>query len=210
MTILKPFDFSDVDSKDAVSGSDYRWYKPFYTSGTLIDATKDSILTGATSGVKIKILKDSEVGDFEVYAKIVTGSVDEEGEDFINSETDTVFTSESSVNSGENIYLIMGDEYYLNLLRDYGIDQDDSNLIAPIFKVKKVLICFIEREIFADLIRDSRAPFNGQEILADKYKIKLDEAQACFDRWINELDKNAFFGTSKSADTKIVARYGRC
>ena len=112
--------------------------------------------------------------------------------------------------SGDNVYLAMGDEYYNKLLRDYGIDPTDTDLASPpIYQVKKVLICYVEMEVFRDLLRDSRAPFDGQDILEDKYRQKLDEAKECLKNWLSELDENSFFDKPKSSDTKLVTNFLR-
>jgi len=112
--------------------------------------------------------------------------------------------------SGDNVYLYEGDEYYQNLLRDYGIASDNVDLVdPPIYKVKKVLVCYVETLIFRNLIDDARAPFEGQEVLIDKYRDKLKNAQNCLKDWLSKLDENAFFDEDKSTDSLVVGTFGR-
>lgn len=112
---------------------------------------------------------------------------------------------------GDNVYLAMGDEYYNKLLRDNAIDPTDPDLADPlsVLNIKKILICFVEFEIFKDLVDDSRAPFDGQEILPDKYKTKRDDAMKCLDNWLKQLDGNAFFDEPKGSDSPVVSTFYR-
>ena len=104
----------------------------------------------------------------------------------------------------------MLDLYYEKLLRDFGILTTDTDLAdPPIYQVKKVLICFVEMEIFGDLIDDSRATFENQEILPDKYQTKYDKAKECHDQWLSELDENAFYGDVKGSDSPAIGKFLR-
>lgn len=112
--------------------------------------------------------------------------------------------------SGDNVYLYEGDQYYNKLLRDRGIDPSDTNLSSPpIYQVKKVLVCYVETLIFRNLIDDARAPYETQEILVDKYRDKLKNAQECLKNWLSELDDNAFFDEDKGTDTSFIGHFGR-
>lgn len=112
--------------------------------------------------------------------------------------------------SGDNVYLYEGDQYYGNLLRDFGIDPTDVNLASPpIYKVKKVMVCYVETIIFRNLLADARAAFETQEILTTKYKDKLSEAKACHSKWLSQLDENAFYDTDKSTDSPCIGHFGR-
>jgi len=112
--------------------------------------------------------------------------------------------------NGDNIYLYEGDQYYSNLLRDYGIDPTDTGLAdPPIYKVKKVLVCYVETLIFNDLIDDARAPFEAQEVRFEKYRDKLKNAQTCLANWLSKLDENAFYDEDKSTDSPIIGTFGR-
>ena len=64
-------------------------------------------------------------------------------------------------------------------------------------------------EIFGDLIDDSRATFENQDVLPDKYQTKYDKAKECHDRWLSELDENAFFDDPKGTDSKVIGTFGR-
>ena len=211
MTILKPIHFTDVDSKDAVSGKDSRWYYPFEGSTNGIDTAKGETLTGVTSGSKVKLLIDLVDGNTEMFGKLLSGTPEVTGETWKNDVGQDVFIGSGGYKEGQNVYLAMGDEYYQKLLRDNGIASDNADLIDPIesINIKKVLICYVEFEIFKDLTRDSRAPFDGQEILTDKYTIKRDDAQKCLNEWLTQLDENAFTGGDKGTDTAIVSNFGR-
>jgi len=112
--------------------------------------------------------------------------------------------------NGDNVYLYEGDQYYGKLLRDYGISATDPDLAdPPIYQVKKVLVCYVETLIFRNLIDDSRAPFETQEILVDKYRDKLKNAQECLKKWLSDLDENAFFNDDKSTDNILIGSIGR-
>ena len=209
-TILEPIDFTDVDSKDCVSGDNANYYKPFALSGVSIQASEGDILVGSISGAKIKVLTDLTLTDFELKAKVMFGDPDEAGETWENDLSDVVCTGTGGVDEGRNVYLNIGDEYYNNLLREYDILPTNTELASPpIFKVKEVLICFVEIKIFQDLIDDSRAPFEGQQILTDKYTKKLKEAKECHDKWYGKLDENAFYDEPKSTDSTVVGSFGR-
>ena len=210
MTILNKIDFTDPDSKNCVSGDNDLYYVPFETAGVVLAATEDQILTGQTSGATIKVLKDANIDDLEVFAKVVTGTPEPTGEIWENVSAQTIFTGTGGDNEGTNVYLNLGDEYYQKLLRDFGIDPTDTGLAdPPIFQVKRVLICFVEIEIFGDLIDDSRAPYENQEVLIDKYRDKLSNAEKCHDKWMSQLDENAFYDTPKGTDSPCVGTFGR-
>jgi len=209
-TILQPIDFTDKDSKDCVSGDNGLYYKPLVLSSVAIVAERNAILTGSISGAKIKVLKKLELTDFELQAKVVYGDPSEDGEDWVNDTSDVVCVGVGGVDEGRNVYLNIGDDYYDNLLRDYDILATDTELSSPpLFSVKEVLICFVEIKIFQDLIDDSRAPFEGQQILTDKYTKKLKEAKECHNKWYSKLDKNAFYDEPKSTDSTVVGYFGR-
>jgi len=209
-TILQPIDFTDVDSKDCVSGDNSKYYKPFVTSSIALVAVKGDILTGSVSGAKIKVLKNLETNAFELNAKVMWGDPDEGGEDWENESAQVVCTGSGGVDEGRNVYLNIGDEYYDNILRDFDILPTDTDLSSPpIFKVKKVLICYVEVEIFQDLLEDSRAPFEGQQVLTEKFSKKLKEAKECHDKWYSKLDENAFYDEPKSTDSTVVGYFGR-
>jgi hypothetical protein len=209
--ILKPVDFTDVDSKDVVSSSDSRYYYTFIGSTNGIDIANGETLTGATSGAKLEVLVDLPDGKTELFAKTLTGTPEDSGESWINYAGQTVFIGSGGYREGQNVYLAMGDEYYNQLLRDNDIEQDNENLIDPreVYQIKKILICHVEIEIFSDLINDSRAPFDGQEVIADKYDKKRTYAMQCLDKWLTQLDKNAFFGDSKGTDSPVVSTFYR-
>lgn len=209
-TILKPIDFTDVDSKDCVSGDNYLYYKPFEIDPAVAVAVVDELLTGSISGAIIKVLKDVALDDCELYAKVVKGDPAEAGEDWVNSLSATVATGTGGTDEGRNVYLNIGDDYFGKLLRDHAILPTNTDLSdPPIFQVKEVLICFVEIKIFQDLLSDSRAPFEGQEVLADKYEKKLKEAKECHNKWYTALDENAFFDTPKGTDSPCVGYFGR-
>jgi len=209
-TILQPIDFTDIDSKDCVSGDNSNYYKPFAVTSIALASTTGDILTGVTSGAKIKILADSTTDDVEIFAKVIQGDPDEAGEVWQNNALATVFTGSGGIDEGRNVYLNIGDNYYGKLLRDFTIDPTDVTLVnPPIFQVKEVLICFVEIKIFQDLLQDSRAPFEGQEVLTDKYTNKLKEAKLCHDKWLNQLDENAFFDLAKGSDSPCVRTFNR-
>ena len=209
-TILQPIDFTDIDSKDCVSGDNSNYYKPFAVTSIALASTTGDILTGVTSGAKIKILVDSTTDDVEIFAKVIQGDPDEAGEVWQNNALATVFTGSGGIDEGRNVYLNIGDNYYGKLLRDFKIDPTDVTLVSPpIFQVKEVLICFVEIKIFQDLLQDSRAPFEGQEVLTDKYINKLKEAKLCHDKWLNQLDENAFFDLAKGSDSPCVRMFNR-
>lgn len=110
----------------------------------------------------------------------------------------------------DNVYLYEGDQYYYDLLRDYGIASNDPGLASPpIYKVKKVLVCYVETLIFRNLIDDARAPYENQEMLVDKYRDKLTNAKNCLKEWLSKLDENAFYDNEKSTDSQIVGTFGR-
>jgi len=112
--------------------------------------------------------------------------------------------------SGDNVYLYKCNQYYLKLLRDYGIASDDADLADPVpFQIKEILVCYGKTLIFSDLIDDSRAPFETQEILIDKYRDKLRNAQECLAKWLTELDENAFYDLEKGTDSAAIGRFGR-
>jgi len=48
-TILQPIDFTDIDSKDCVSGDNSNYYKPFAVTSIALASTTGDILTGVTS-----------------------------------------------------------------------------------------------------------------------------------------------------------------
>ena len=133
--------------------------------------------------------------------------------DFTDKDAKDAVSSDATdyVNgTGDNVYLALGNEYYNKLLRDYGIDSSDTGLAdPPIFQVKKVMICFVEMEIFGDLIDDSRATFEGQETLIDKFQNKYDLAKECHEKWLSQLDENAFYDTAKGTDSPVIGRFGR-
>jgi len=112
--------------------------------------------------------------------------------------------------SGDNVYLYEGDQYYGKLLRDFAIDPLDADLASPpIYQVKKVLVCYVETLIFRNLIDDARAPYETQEVLIDKYRDKLKNAKECLNKWLTQLDENAFFDTDKGTDSPCVGTFGR-
>jgi hypothetical protein len=209
-TILQPIDFTDVDSKGCVSGDNSNYYKPFAASSVSIVATKGDILTGVTSGAKIKVLVNITTDDVEIFAKVIQGDPEEAGEVWQNAALATVFTGSGGIDEGRNVYLNIGDDYLGKLYRDFGIDPTDTDLVSPpIFQVKEVLICFVEIKIFQDLLQDSRAPFEGQEVLTDKYINKLKEAKSCHDKWLGQLDENAFYDLPKGTDSPCVRMFNR-
>jgi len=210
-TILKPVDFTDVDSKDAVSGDDKRWYYPFEGSTNGVDTAKGEILTGQTSGAKLQLLDDLVDGNTVMYGKLISGTAEATGETWNNDVGQSVFIGTGGFKEGQNVYLGKGDEYYNKLLRDYKISTTNENLADPreVYNIKKVLICYVELEIFKDLTRDSRAPFDGQEIFTDKFTIKRDDAKECLNSWLSELDENAFFDEEKGTDSPIVTTFYR-
>jgi len=112
--------------------------------------------------------------------------------------------------SGDNVYLYEGDQYYGKLLRDFGIDPTDITLVTPpIYQVKKILVCYVEMLVFRNLIDDARAPYETQEILVDKYRSKLKNAKECHDKWLSQLDENAFYDTDKGTDSPCIGHFGR-
>ena len=112
--------------------------------------------------------------------------------------------------TGDNVYLYEGDQYYGKLLRDFGIASNDVDLATPpIYQVKKVLVCYVEMLIFRNLIDDARAPYETQEILVDKYRDKLKNAKECHDKWLAQLDENAFYDEDKGTDSPCVGTFGR-
>jgi len=209
-TILKPIDFTDVDSKDCVSGDNHNYYKPFQLTSVAVVAVKNEILIGSVSGAKIKVLKALTVDDFELHAKVVQGDPEEAGEDWVNVGLATVCVGSGGIDEGRNVYLNIGDDYFGKLLRDFDIDPTNEDIYSPpIFQVKEVLICFVEIKIFQDLLQDSRAPFEGQEVLTGKYNDKLKEAKECHNKWYADLDENAFFNTPKGTDSPCIGSFGR-
>jgi hypothetical protein len=209
-TILQPIDFTDKNSKDSVSGDNSSYYIPFVTTAAVKAASRNDILTGVTSGATIKVLSDVTIGDTEIKAKVLTGDPAEAGEVWQDSGAATVATGTGGIDEGRNVYLRLGDEYYEKLLRDFGILTTDTDLAdPPIFQVKRVLMCFVEIEIFGDLIDDARAPYETQEILVDKFRDKRKYAQECHDKWLAQLDENAFYDDVKSTDSPCIGTFGR-
>ena len=128
----------------------------------------------------------------------------------VDSKNSVSLSSSDWVSGGDNVFLLEGDGYYSKLLRDYSIDPLDPDLVdPPIYQVKKILICYVETLIFKTLMDDSRAPFEGQQILTDKYSKKLKEAKLCLKNYLSELDENAFTGGDKGTDTPKIGRFGR-
>ena len=114
------------------------------------------------------------------------------------------------VTNGENDYLLLADQYYLDLLRERGIDSTDTGLAdPPIFKVKEVMICWTAMRICRDLTEDSRAPFSDTEVQQDKFQIKYRFYKACWNDQLAELDDNAFFDTAKGTESSIIGTFGR-
>jgi hypothetical protein len=209
-TILQPIDFTDKDSKDCVSGENSLYYKPFSVLSVALAAAKKDVLTGVTSGAKIRVLADFTLENVEMFAKVIQGDPAEAGEDWVNDSAQTVFTGLGGIDEGRNVYLNIGDEYFGKLLRDFAIDATNEEIYSPpIFDVKEVLICFVEIKIFQDLIDDSRAPFEGQQILTDKYTKKLKEAKSCHNKFYGDLDENAFFNKPKGGDSTCVRMFFR-
>lgn len=201
-TILQPIDFRDSDSKDCVGGDNSLFYRPFVIDPALVAGSEGDILTGVTSGAKIKLLKDLVVGDFELFAKVMSGEVDEAGEDWQNTDPVTVANGTGGIDEGRNVYLILGDDYYGKLLRDNEIDPTNTDLVLPpLLQIREAMVAFVEIDIFKDLIDDSRAPYEGQTILQEKYRDKLKEAIKCWNKWLGQIDENAFFDLAKGDDS---------
>ena len=111
---------------------------------------------------------------------------------------------------GDNIYLVRGDQYYGQLLRDRGIDPADPLLVTPpIFTVKEVMRYWVSIQVCIDIINDSQAPFEGQIIMEDKWNRKLAEYEKKWTLALNDLDDNAFFDEDKSTESSAVSRFGR-
>jgi hypothetical protein len=114
-----------------------------------------------------------------------------------------------SATNGDNLYLFRADQYYTKLLRDFSIDATDDDLSSPpLFDVKEVMILWSSIDVLKDLIDDSRAPFDNQQILVDKYSIKLRNAVKAHKSALGELDSNAFYSLDRSTDVRMVTRFG--
>jgi hypothetical protein len=133
--------------------------------------------------------------------------------DFTDIDAKNVVSDESTdyVNdSGDNVYLALGDEYLTHLHQTFNVDPLDTNVSDPIkFKVKQLLLCFVKIRIFTDLINDALAPFEGQQVVLEKYRNKLDEAKLCHKEWYSQIDENAFYDEPVGYDNTIVTTFGR-
>lgn len=209
-TILQPIHFRDSDSKDCVGGTNSVFYRPFSIDPAVAAGTEGDILTGVTSGAKIVLLEDLSVDDFEMFAKVISGEPDEAGEDWQNTDPIVLATGTGGVDEGRNVYLVLGDDYYGKLLRDNGIDPTNVGLVLPpILQIREAMVAFVEMDIFKDLIDDSRAPFDGQTILIDKYRDKLKNAEKCWKKWLTDIDENAFFDLEKGDDSLTIGVFLR-
>ena len=116
----------------------------------------------------------------------------------------------SHVTSGENDYLLLADQYYLDMLRERGIDSTDTDLAdPPIFKVKEVMICWTAMRICRDLIEDSNAPFEGTEVQQSKFQTKYGYYSKCYRDALGELDDNAFYNADKGTENSEIGTFGR-
>lgn len=132
--------------------------------------------------------------------------------DFTDLELKSSLTTENPkhTTSGDNDYLLLADQYYLDLLRERGIDSTDPTLAdPPIFKVKEVMICWTAMRICRDLTEDSRAPFSDTEVQQDKFQIKFKFYDRCWKNNLAELDDNAFFDTAKGTQSSIIGTFAR-
>lgn len=133
--------------------------------------------------------------------------------DFTDKDAKDVVSnlSDDYVNdAGDNVYLAKGDEYLAHLQSEFDVDTDSADLADPIkFKVKETLLCYIKTLIFQDLIDDARAPFETQEIMIDKYRDKLAEAQKCHEKWYSTLNENSFYTVDVGVETSFISTFAR-
>jgi hypothetical protein len=113
---------------------------------------------------------------------------------------------------GENKYLLRGDDYYGQLLRERSIDPTDTTLADPqtVFEIVNVLMNWVAVQVCRDGINGQQDMYENMTPLQDEFKIKMKEYMLALKIALSDLDDNVFFtDLPKGEESSITGEFSR-